>query len=56
MSLKEHFIDLLQPLFLVLFAVLGLALGDALLYPADPHERTGTVEIHALGPMPTSAP
>jgi hypothetical protein len=56
MNVKEVLINSLQPLFLVLFAVLGLAFGDALLYPEGSHERTGTVEIHALGPVTTTAP
>jgi hypothetical protein len=52
MNVKELLTDSLLPLFLVLFAVLGLAFGDALLYPAGSHERTGTVEIHALNTTP----
>jgi hypothetical protein len=56
MNVKEVLMNSLQPLFLVLFAVLGLAFGDALLYPEGSHERTGTVEIHALGAVTPTAP
>jgi F0F1-type ATP synthase assembly protein I len=47
-TFKDRFIDTLQPLFLVMFAVLGLALANALVAPVAQHERTGTVEIHAV--------
>jgi hypothetical protein len=49
MNVKEVLTDSLMPLLMVLFAVLGLAFGDALLYPEGSHQRAGTVEIHALG-------
>lgn len=50
MNIKDQLINSLQPLLLVLFAVWGITFGNALLNPADHHERTGTVEIYALTP------